>query len=225
MGTFDINVSYDQGNKYERGETLKLNLEMLVRKRGDLSFNVTNIVNKMELLKKETKEKIEELVNVLTSRHTDWGFKDPRTCLTYSIWQHHIPNHKLIVVVRNPAEVWFRYKRIHAKKTLNSVLIAFRSLRAWYIYNNEIIKHLKKVAVNYIVLDYGRFMGDNSELNKLRRFTERNLVDCRENILYRSGKKNDPLYNLACFIHKYFFLRDIKLSYSILLKYSQDDIG
>lgn len=37
-----------------------------------------------------------------TGRH--WGFKDPRVCLFLPLWMHLLPDAKLIVVFRNPAE-------------------------------------------------------------------------------------------------------------------------
>ena len=97
---FDANVYYDLGHKYEREETWRLNENILaardvhstmIRRPPALKLSVTQ------------QQAMKQIIEDNCDRHSDWGFKDPRTCLIYPEWEAALPPHKLIVVYRRPA--------------------------------------------------------------------------------------------------------------------------
>lgn len=57
-----------------------------------------------------------------------WGWKDPRTSLTLSLWLELIPDLRVIVCVRNPLEVALSLQR-------RDMLSGSRAIRLWQLYN------------------------------------------------------------------------------------------
>ena len=51
------------------------------------------------------KNKLERLVTQRNEQHELWGFKDPRTTLTYRLWEPYLRNPHLIACFRDPQDV------------------------------------------------------------------------------------------------------------------------
>ncbi len=88
MGDFDESTSYDHGNKYERQTCLGLNLEIL----NAPDFEILHLEADGELsLTDGQSETMHEIIRTNEANNSDWGFKDPRCCLTYRLWSDELP--------------------------------------------------------------------------------------------------------------------------------------
>jgi hypothetical protein len=123
-------------------------------------------------------------VEVLNSRYVDWGFKDPRTCLTYPAWAQELDQHRLIIIFRSYAEVAMHYGLVGAK--LFRLVRLMKVLKAWTTYNQQILDHLEAAKVPSIVMSYEDFMRAPGEFDRLCTFVGRPLSDIRNPALYRS---------------------------------------
>ena len=209
MGEFDEKLGYYQGNKYERKEVYDINNRLLGYREKAFSLDVINVVDDVNRLDKNTKTDIENLSRSLNEKFKDWGFKDPKTCLTYKVWKHFIPQHGVIVVFRHPLEMWLHYN----KNNVTTLLRCWSAVRAWYIYNREILECLRLSPKNCLVTEYGEFMTQDKSFDALCGFTNKKLLDCREKDMYRKKKKTVPLFDLIVFLQKILRGRDVDKLY------------
>jgi hypothetical protein len=207
-------LEYDGGNKYERISTAELNHALLsgcfwfarerivdlpIRSVGEETekysrrfYPSLSIVRKIPLtLSSKDRDRMEAIVHDCNARCSDWGFKDPRSCLTYPLWREVLPEHKIIVVVRSYRQLLQRY---NATKNLRLRLFAmfrnFRVLHTWTTYNMLILRYLHQYDTPYIVLHYESMMDDIAELNALSKFVDRTIVDTRRPSQYRNRCKD-----------------------------------
>jgi len=186
MGDFDESVSYDAGNKYERKEPLELNKEMLGCSYADFSLDVFRPVEKM-VVTTDLQSKILNLVNSLNNRYSDWGFKDPRSCLTYSIWRDLLPEHRLIFVYRPPWEVCQHYiKNVPFYRILFKYIRSWKAAKVWYSYNTELLRYIENTRNKYIMINFTEFMKKSEAIQELQHLIDIPLVDCRNSDLYRA---------------------------------------
>jgi hypothetical protein len=204
MGDFNHELGYDEDNKYERHSTQELNRSLLD---GYLIPSVSGLVRRWRLpkydragyrknndslalvrytalkrkLAAERDQRINELVHACDRTHVDWGFKDPRTCLTYPAWKHYLPDHRLIVVYRSYVQLVHRYM-----KNSQNVPKLFRILHSWTTHNMAILEHLSNSSAPAIILNYERMMNGDEEYQRLATFLDRPLIDSRDPNLYRN---------------------------------------
>ena len=209
MGNFDESVGYDSGNQFERKETQRLNMAML-QCGYDLSLNVISPLNE-EKLSKDYYAKIRILIEDLCVTFEDWGFKDPRTCLTYPAWQRCLPTHCIIFVYRSPFEVWLHYQRECSRfNWIRKIKNGWKAITAWYVYNKQALEYLEKQENESIIIDYSKLMHGNMEFKLLEKFLNLKIHDCRKDSLYRAKVKQSILYKGIVWVQKHFILRDIE---------------
>ena len=75
---------------------------------------------------------IDQKIEACEKQHESWGFKDPRTCLTYPIWKEHLPTHSVIGVYRPLAEFWAHETRVGWRPSL------WKTIRTWCEYNRRL---------------------------------------------------------------------------------------
>lgn len=123
----------------------------------------------------------QRLIEEMDRKHGDWGFKDPRTALTYPVWRRLLPDHRIVVVFRGLGQVLERYRAgpRHPVRTL-------RVIRAWTIYNWSILRHLETAACPVLVLRYERLMSEPDALAPLSAFVGRAVHDARDPEGHRS---------------------------------------
>lgn len=193
----DATVGYDAGNQWEREATKQVNHSLLgsaglyslrARRRGPL--RVTD----------ETAAGMRSIVAECSARHADWGFKDPRTCLTYDAWARELPPHRLIVVYRRPEEAWTHYWNSTRGSRRLTVLREF--LPRWCEYNAAILRTLETTSLPSIVLHYSRLMDDEREFDRLQAFLGRDLSDQRRPGMRRSRPRPSVSYALAGGLHR-----------------------
>lgn len=195
MGRFSDNISYDKGNKFERLETQSINYRIL----GCRHVHSLDVITPAKDIPIDSSiaADINQLVSQANSRFANWGFKDPRTCLTYPVWQKFLPAHKVIFIYRRPLELWHHYRKyIPRRNFLRRTIHGYKALRAWYIYNNCFIDYLKMQEDMHLV-NFSDFMGSNLGFDHLCQFTGTDLRDCRDSNLYRSKPKPDLMYKIC----------------------------
>jgi hypothetical protein len=206
MGDFDGTRSYDEGNQYERVATQRLNRQLLdgvlrpilsdriQRRLRPRTTHDGRPINRESLAAVSSRpiEASEPLLADMRSvieahqrRHPDWGFKDPRTCLTYPVWMGELPPHRVIAIYRDPREVLAREAR--RRFALLRPLRLRRVLRNWIDYNRGILRALDRTAAPFLVVRYDRLMEDPAALARLSDFVGRALVDARRRELRRSS--------------------------------------
>ncbi len=197
MGEFDDQVSYDGGNQYERISTYELNLDILGWK-DDLTLYVRP---PHELcLSAAQRTRMSQIIQKCQQTYTHWGFKDPRTCLTYPVWAEELPEHKIIAIYRSPNEIWPRYRYDGWREYHTNPHRAWNFINRWCEYNEGIVKYLHQTKLDYMVLSYRRLMAEPAEFKRLQDFVGLKLNDQRRAGLYRSQPKQYPLLTLATWL-------------------------
>jgi hypothetical protein len=137
---------------------------------------------------------MKELIERLAAQHQNWGFKDPRTCLTYPVWRRALPPHRLVVVYRHYSQLIERYR-----VTRWNLPRLFHVLYSWTLHNKLVCGYLAELDQPHIVLSYERLMVDDQEYDRLRSFVDPDLVDVRNPDLYRrrTDKSEDKFASLV----------------------------
>ena len=174
-------LGYDEGFHHERRATSEINKDLLHAR--DLHSLETIRKIDPDCADPEPRGAAERFIASMAERRVDWGFKDPRTCLTYDLWRNLLPPHKLICVFRDATEVLQHYTRVRKGS-------AFRVLRAWYRYNEAMLDAFKRSPEqDRFMIHYRTFMESGEGLAALSRFLDRPLVDRRSDRLMRSRDK------------------------------------
>lgn len=199
MGDFDENISYDRGNQYEREEAFQLNLEIL----GAPDDEVLDLALPQNLaMDVRQREKMQAMISENQATGQSWGFKDPRTSLTYPLWAEELPPHKIVVLFRDAAQVWPRY--IWAGKRLyhTNFSRAYAYVQRWQEHNLSLLKYLQETSMDYLVLNYGELMTSDQEFRRLDNFIGGGLKDLRNPQLYRSKTQGDWFFSAADWWYK-----------------------
>jgi len=187
-------LSYDQGNQYERESTWRLNEDIL-----DAHTRVSIDIHQPGSLQLTPAQQQcrDEIIATCNSRYADWGFKDPRTCLVYPLWAEALPEHKLIIVYRDPAEPWPRYRPRHTRNRYREPFLAWKYLKSWCVHNTHILNYLQSTTQDYLVLEYQALVTTQTEFDRLQQFVNRELADKRKPGLYRNRAKKYRLLTLV----------------------------
>jgi hypothetical protein len=217
MGEFDESLDYDSSNKYERHTAQEINRAMLdgllipplgylLRARNRPLYDQAGYRRNKDSLAlvryrafqrrfRDTEpEEMKALIERLASQHQDWGFKDPRTCLTYPVWRRVLPPHRLVVVYRHFSQLIERYR-----VTGWNIPRLYHVLYSWTLHNQLVCGFLAETDQPHIVLSYERLMVEHQEYDRLRSFVDADLVDVRDPDLYRrrTGKNEDLFGSLV----------------------------
>ena len=188
MGEFDEDVSYDQGNKFERETTLAWDMEIL----GASDFGVLDLTpDGVPAMNDDQRGRMRGIIADCQGKYANWGFKDPRSALTYDLWAQELPEHRIIAVYRDPAEVWPRFKWRGLRKWHTNFDRAHAYLQRWNEHNRNILRFLSETSMPSLVISYHTLMGGSGELARLQEFVGRELADRRKPGLYRSRSRGD----------------------------------
>ncbi|MEM9945614.1 MAG: sulfotransferase [Cyanobacteria bacterium P01_D01_bin.36] len=188
--------SYDTGVKYERESSRNINHSIL-QSRGVPSIEIETL--KAYDASHEVIRNMRDIISACSKHHENWGFKDPRTCLTYPLWASQLPKHKIIIIYRSIEEVWQRYLIQKSKKSEDSVLDTTKKVfSTWTDYNTRILNIIRTSHSPYLVLDYAQFLKENRGFLQLEDFVGKTLKDKRKIELYRSK----PQFSTALSLYK-----------------------
>ncbi len=106
--------------------------------------------------------KARKLVDLFTDKPF-WGWKDPRNSITLPFWQSLIPDLKIIISLRNPAEV---VQSISRRDRFPEIF----SFRLWQEYNQRLMNSIP--STNRLITHYNVYFSDpEAELRRLLKFT------------------------------------------------------
>lgn len=161
--------------KYEARWVQEINDEILGTDRHALSLNVTSKLLPQIGISEDLQKKIEQGVSKMQTRYPQWGFKDPRAALTYQFWREFLPEHRLVIVYRNPLEVWRRYSRF------NRACRFYLPFKTWCDYNKMLLRHIcEAVDGQAICLNFERLLSGPREWGRFREFVGADLKDIRD---------------------------------------------
>jgi hypothetical protein len=215
MGVFDDELGYDDGNTYERHEAVDFNREMLAkasiptwhgarfdrRERNLAGYRLNS--DSLSLIRRDKLASVlartdlaplRLLVDELSAHHPDWGFKDPRTCLTYDVWRRALPRHRVVAVYRLFDEVLAHYGA-----DWKAPVQMARVVRSWIVHNEMLLEHLRR-RNDYVLLRYDELMRGNDELARMAAYLGRSLEDCRRAGMYRARISRAGELSKALFI-------------------------
>lgn len=194
----DEHTPYDRGNKYECTWAQALNSAILNAEPFGPDFNSIDFPAPGQLdVTDDVREQIQEFIRKRDLAFGHWGFKDPRTCLTYSVWASELPEHKIIVVYRPPAEVWPHYRYDNLGWLYANPLQAWKFIGRWCEHNISILDHLRNTQMDFVVLSYQALMTTPDEFSRLETFVDLKLKDRRRKNLYRNRQREFPLLNMV----------------------------
>jgi hypothetical protein len=193
----DENQSYDQGNQYERRSTQHLNMEILGAKDSGVLFLARP---KTLIMTSAQRDRMGEIIRTCNARYVNWGFKDPRTCLTYPLWAGELPVHKLIAVYRAPEEIWPRFRYNGLKYWIANPWFAWAFMQRWYEHTINILDFCEKTSMDYLVLSYKELMTGSDEFERLQSFVAQPLLDRRRRDLYRGQSRSYPALTIATWL-------------------------
>lgn len=201
-----LESSYDDGNKFERTSFLLINTALLDIEISKPSWSITERITSPKVKDKTIESLVKSSINNLNGKHENWGFKDPRTCLTYSYWKKHLGEHFIIGVYRPSFEVLNHYI---SKQSFGNyrLLLIYRVLKAWYIYNTSMLDSLRESKG--ILLSYSNFMANPNSVNILSGLLSKELKDLRNSTLKRSNTKSTISQKFVQRILKYFNQMDL----------------
>ena len=174
MGEFPEGADYEN-TKYEAKWAQKINDKILRVERSALSLDVrASSIRPGFVLSNEQVRAISEGISKLSGKFDQWGFKDPRTALTFQLWKPYLPAYKVIFIYRNPIEVWQRYSRVN-RKTLSR-----KAFTVWAEYNRKIIANIGDIPnENVLYLRFESLLDGDDEWNRLKEFSKLELTDVR----------------------------------------------
>ena len=184
---------YDDGNKMERAATCAFNMNLL----GDKGIESLRLIHSLspDAADKGHKNRAQELVAALGP--VSWGFKDPRTLLTFDFWDEVLETPTLIGVYRDPVEVFRHYLRRAGRRWISrDPTYLPDALRAWCVYNQHLLD-IKRRHPDMLLLDYADFMTTESGMQALSGHLGRELVDCRKPAMRRAQAIPNKDFRLA----------------------------
>ena len=187
---FPPGVKYAEA-KYEARWVQEINDEVLGIGRRELSLHVTSKLLPKKGINKGIKKKMEQGINEMQRSYTHWGFKDPRAVLTYQYWRELLPYHRLVIVYRDPLEVWKRYSNFN-----HSLRFAL-PFKTWCDYNRTILRYINEVKKEQaICVNFEHLLSGSEEWERFRAFVGADLKDIRDStqsINRLSGKEREAL--------------------------------
>jgi hypothetical protein len=192
----DSDVSYDQGNFYECKTVQAFNREILNAKPFTGRFTALDLPAPKKIKVKENlRFRIRKFVKKRNKTMNNWGFKDPRNCLTYPIWSSELTEHKIIAIYRCPGEIWPRFRRTRCLYAIP--FRAWKFINRWIEYNVRVLDNLKKTKAEFLVLSHFELMNNQGEFERLQDFVKKKLKDQRVPRLWRNRNNESFLLKMV----------------------------
>ena len=189
--------NYDEGNKMERHSTRMLNMDLL-QENGVESLRMIRGLDASSVTAahRETARSLCREAAEAASE-SSWGFKDPRTLLTFDFWMEVLENPRLIGIFRDPLEVFQHYVRRAGRRWISrDPAYLPDALHAWCAYNQRLLK-LKQMYPEMLLLDYSHLLSSEGAMSHLSEFVGRPLVDCRDPGMRRAKADRTMDYRIA----------------------------
>lgn len=192
----DLDPSYNGGIKYERPLTHEINLAILGLSKNRHGIDMVGLPVRQE----PSAEQLQRLADEVGD--APWGFKDPRTTLTYPAWCKVFPKGPRVYVYRNHEEVLRFYfnSREGAKKRIKRVR---RAAVAWLYYNERVLENMRADQAArrpHALVRYEELMEEKSLIERIEEAAGVKLADARNWDLRRnkvSSGRERLIYRLA----------------------------
>lgn len=188
MVELESDADYAAGNKWERASTLAFDKDLLAAHDVDsLSLAPPPAAALSGAHPLEDARRLVARIDAECAAPDrtpgEWGFKDPRACLTWPLWRRVLPAPRIIGVYRQPGAVVRHYRRhaarLHRTGPLWRLRVEWLALQRWCEYNERVLAAIEGSEGSSILLSYERLMNGDAELEQLRLFLDRALVDPR----------------------------------------------
>lgn len=171
---------------FEDEDFLKIHEEILIS--NNLASTGLEITQEL-FISNDQKEKLKNIIDNKNRLHTQWGWKEPRTCLFFNIYKELIPEAKYLILVRDYKAVvdsllrrdfayidknkleteknisritWNLFRRKKAKEKYYAENTE-KYLKVCIAYNEAIIKAMEQLSSDdYIVVNY-LYLKDNNK--------------------------------------------------------------
>ena len=187
---FDESQGYYMGNKMERVATLEMNHQLLHSK-GISSLDIPVEPHNIQPSDKQIEE-IQNIISWCEDNYDCWGFKDPRTCITYPIWKKYLPPHKLILVYRHPAPLLSHYNK--RSNFRNRVSRYYRAMNKWKAYNQQLLNYIQQTPYPYILFNYEDLMNNPGVFEGLEKFVGKSLTDARNKKISKNSQNRNNVW-------------------------------
>ncbi|PIN79592.1 hypothetical protein COV16_03420 [Candidatus Woesearchaeota archaeon CG10_big_fil_rev_8_21_14_0_10_34_8] len=152
---------------------------------NELSNSLTNNnkadyqkIKKFHKVSRGLEREILSFIQKRNKKHSVWGWKDPRTVLTYKIWKQYLPEANIVILFRHPLRVADSLIRRATDPIIKNVPLS--SLKSWILYNSilvDIIHNTKKEKI--IVIE------DKELIKQPRDFVSLLSEHCNQEISYK----------------------------------------
>jgi hypothetical protein len=171
---------YEAGNKWERVETSELNKRLLGRP-GIHSLDLE--APPRERLSADPE--LEEARGMAEAEGVgDWGFKDPRSCLTWPLWSASLPDVRIVGVYRHYHPVVARYLRYPPPHHLHGFdwprRVGKLALKRWCEYNEAVLEAVRSAPERSILVSYEDLVSDGYGTENLLKFLGRSTAAVRQ---------------------------------------------
>lgn len=193
----NVDPSYDGGIKYERPLAHELNLLILGQPQKGEAIDLAG-----RALHPLPPADLERLLAEVPDG--PWGFKDPRTTLTYPVWSEAFPRGPRLYIYRGHEEVLRYYnRRPGLSHRVLRVLRVRRAAHSWVYFNEKLLENLRSdqsAGRPYALVRYEELMEDKALIERLEKAVGVPLFDARNWDLRRgkvAGSEQNLVYRLA----------------------------
>ena len=140
--------------------------------------------NLLSIRSKSSFATLRDLVKLNLNYYSNWGWKDPRTCITLPVWLDIFPKATIIHIFRNGIDVALSMQKRESERKKSDYLYTPQlqnldmAFSLWEGYERTIDKNTRGLPQNKILrIRYEDLIErDENTLNKLEMFLRRNLV-------------------------------------------------
>jgi len=184
-----LSGDYDSGNKWERGSTLELNKGLL----GCHDQHSLDLPRTLPdgLSKDPASDRVRALVESIDEPL--WGFKDPRTCITWPAWSAVLKKPRIVGVHRKLSAVVEHYSRRRGR-FISRARAVWKAARAWSDYNEEVLRACASAPGLSVLISFDDLMTGEGELRRLESFLEVPLADARKKEHFHNRGGMGPWY-------------------------------
>ncbi|MEM9829705.1 MAG: sulfotransferase [Bacteroidota bacterium] len=186
---------YHTGNKYERLSFKNINKSILDCE--DLESLDTLEDLQISETSRQQETYMRQSIQQCNNSYQYWGFKDPRTCITYPLWKQYLPKHKIIAIYRHPYQVMQHYLR--NKRLDDKLKRTYKSVKGWKFYNSLLLNILENTDQDTFIFNYEDFMHNASILQGLSEFCGLPMVNTILKSSYHNKKTNNSFIKLLDF--------------------------
>jgi len=184
-------LSYDQGNKWERAATARIN-KQLIGTNGSLlsqgSHRLDNHHSQLPLYAEAA-----DIARRENSSGRIWGFKDPRTLLVLPFWLDVLERCRFIAVFRDPRLILDHYLHRASDSERSDTNYQLCVLSTWCVYNLRLLQVIRQHK-DIVVFNYEDIIKNQAELDRLAHFLGTPVIDVRKTALSRSNRIDAHLF-------------------------------